>query len=348
MNDLPTYVQEFHDKDVISEMTYQKLGNTDMIVSRMTFGGTAIGGLYGQANDEESILVIMKALKSGFNMIDTAPWYGHGKSETVLGKVLPSIPRKAYYLNTKVCRYFPEPEKMFDFRGERVIQSIDESLHRLGVEYLDVAQVHDMEFAPSLDVVINETLPALQKMREAGKIRYIGITGYPLEDFKTVIDRSAVKIDTILTYCHASMNDSTLREYLPYFQSKGLGIINGSILSMGLLTERGPAQWHPASADIRKVCKEAVDYSKRKNCNIARIATQYSLNFPGVHTTLIGTSSLANLQTSIDVLRKGITTEEQIVSDELMEKFFKPMKKPTWEGIEVEKYRRKLQKATNR
>ena len=119
-----------------------------------------------------------------------------------------------------------------------------------------------MEFAPSLDMVINETLPALQKVKESGKARYIGITGYPLENFKTVIERSQVKVDTILTYCHASMNDTTLQEYIPYFQSKGVGIINGSILSMGLLTERGPSSWHPASEEIRGVCKEAVQYCK--------------------------------------------------------------------------------------
>ena len=70
---------------------------------------------------------------------------------------------------------------MFDFRAERVIASVDQSLERLGLEYLDIIQVHDPEFSPNLDVVINETLPALEECRKAGKIRYIGVTGYPLE-----------------------------------------------------------------------------------------------------------------------------------------------------------------------
>ena len=340
-----TFVSGFHDEEVVLDMPYQQLGNTDMVVSKMTFGGSAVGSVFRKTDDEESKLVMKTALKQGINMIDTAPWYGHGKSETVLGKALAEIPRQAYYLNTKVCRYFPEAERMFDFRAERVIQSVDESLQRLGAEYLDVVQVHDMEFAPSLDIVINETLPALQKVKESGKARYIGITGYPMENFKTVIEKSQVKIDTILTYCHGSLNDSTLINYIPYFEEKGIGIINASILSMGLLTDRGPSSWHPASDEIRKACKEAAEYCKERDVEIAKIATHFSLQIPGVHTTLIGTASLKNLERNIKVLKEDVTTKEQQVSDEIVAKYFKPLTCATWEGVEVANYRRKLQRA---
>ena len=74
------------------------------------------------------------------NLIDTAPWYGHGKSETVLGKALAGVPRRAYYLNTKVGRYDPEPDRMFDFTAARVTRSVDESLARLGCTYIDSVQ----------------------------------------------------------------------------------------------------------------------------------------------------------------------------------------------------------------
>lgn len=340
-----TFVSGFHDETATQQMSYQRLGNTDMIVSKMTFGGSAVGSVFRKTDDAESKLVVETALKQGINMIDTAPWYGHGKSETVLGKVLSGIPRSAYYLNTKVGRYDPEPEKMFDFRAERVIQSVDESLQRLGAEYLDVVQIHDMEFAPNLDIIINETLPALQKVKESGKARYIGITGYPMENFKTVIEKSQVKIDTILTYCHGSLNDSTLLGYLPYLQEKSVGIINASILSMGLLTERGPSSWHPASDEIRQTCKDAVEYCKKQDVEIAKIATHYSLQLPGVHTTLIGTASLKNLDTNLRVLKEGVTTKEQRVSEEIVEKYFKPLKCATWEGVEVGEYRKNLQKS---
>jgi L-galactose dehydrogenase len=120
---------------------------------------------------------VVYAVKHGINLIDTAPWYGHGKAETVLGEALKGIPREAYILNTKVGRYLPDPMDMFDFTAERVTKSVDESLARLGVDYIDIIQVHDPEFAPFVDIIVEETLPALVKLQEAGKVKMIGMTG---------------------------------------------------------------------------------------------------------------------------------------------------------------------------
>ena len=97
------------------------------------------------------------SLKAGINLIDCAPWYGHGKAEKVLGEAFKGVPRKAFYFTTKVGRYNPGITEMFDFRAERTLQSIDESLERTGLTYIDCAQVHDPEFAPNLDIVVNET-----------------------------------------------------------------------------------------------------------------------------------------------------------------------------------------------
>lgn len=101
---------------------------------------------------------------------------------------------------------------------------------------------------------MNETIPALQKLKEAGKIRFIGITGLPLGVFTYVLDRVPPgAVDVILSYCHHSINDSTLEDLLPYLKSKGVGVISASPLAMGLLTESGPPHWHPASPEL-KVC----------------------------------------------------------------------------------------------
>lgn len=94
------------------------------------------------------------------------------------------------------------------------------------------------EYAPSIDVIINETLPALQKAREAGKIKMIGMTGYPMEVQREIISRSSVKIDTCLSYCHYSMNDTTLLNYLPFLREKDVALVNASPISMGLLSNR--------------------------------------------------------------------------------------------------------------
>lgn len=156
-------------------MQYRKLGNTDLKISYLGYGASALGSVFRDTDEDESVEVVKIMTENGVNYIDTAPWYGQGKSEQVLGKALKSIPRSSYYIATKVGRYEKEPEKMFDFSYERTLKSVDESLRRLGLEYVDVIQAHDVEFADSIDIVLNETLPALQKVKEAGKARYIGM-----------------------------------------------------------------------------------------------------------------------------------------------------------------------------
>lgn len=141
--------------------------------------------------------------------------YGQGKSERVLGQALKGVPRQAYYLCTKVGRYAPELEQQFDFSASKVTRSVYESLERLGQEYLDVIQVHDIEFAPDLSILTSETLPALQRLQEAGVVRHIGITGYSLRVLEELLAKSPVELSTVLSYCHYTLNDTTLLTALP-------------------------------------------------------------------------------------------------------------------------------------
>ncbi|XP_071102601.1 uncharacterized protein [Haliotis cracherodii] len=325
-------------------MRYNSFGDTGLVVSVLSFGASSLGSVFRSTTEEESIEVVHQALKNGINVIDVAPWYGHGKAETVLGKALKGVPREAYYLTTKVARYLPEADKMFDFSADRTLRSVDESLARLGVDYIDIIQVHDMEFADSLDVVINETLPALQKVKDAGKAKLIGITGYPLENFRTVLEKSTVEIDSILTYCRGSMNDNSLAEYIPYFESKGVGIMNASPISMGLLSDRGAPSWHPASQEIKDTCAAAAAYCKERGVDISRLAMDFTLSQPEYHSTLVSTASLKNLQKNIDSVYTPLTELEKKTQKEVMEKFMKPLNNKNWEGVEVAEYRASLKK----
>lgn len=133
-------------------------------------------------------------------------------------KCLEGIPRQAYYLATKVGRYEADPKLMIDFSAKKTRSSIDKSLERLGVDYIDVIQVHDVEFAKSLDVIINETLPVLAETVKLGKAKFIGVTGYPVSTLNNCIKLSKTKIDMVLSYSRLSLIDSTLKEYLPYFE----------------------------------------------------------------------------------------------------------------------------------
>lgn len=136
-------------------------------------------------NEDEGIAAVEAAFRRGINFFDTSPYYGDTKSETVLGKGLKRLPRDQIIVATKMGRY---GNGVFDFSAERVAASIKESLGRLQLDYVDLLQCHDIEFG-SLDQIIEETIPALIKLKEEGVVRKIGITGLPLKIFKYVLDR---------------------------------------------------------------------------------------------------------------------------------------------------------------
>ena len=131
--DLPsTYVQGFHDQAAVRVMPYRDFGGRR--ISALSLGTSPLAGVYGAIDAEEATACIVSAVRSGVNMIDTAPWYGHGLSETVLGGALARIPRAAYYLHTKVARYLPSQLATFDFSYDRTLASVYESLERLQVD----------------------------------------------------------------------------------------------------------------------------------------------------------------------------------------------------------------------
>ena len=154
-------------------LSYAQLGETDLKVSSIGFGASPFASIYESINENEAIAALREAIESGVNYIDTAAAYGAGKSECMVGKALKGIPREIYNIATKVGRFSLDPAE-FDFSYDRTIESLDNSLRNLGLPYVDVIQAHDVEFAPSIDFVLNETLPALEMAREQGKARYIG------------------------------------------------------------------------------------------------------------------------------------------------------------------------------
>ena len=248
-----SFVEGFHDASSVSQMTYRQIGKTDMAVSTLSFGASSLGGVFRTTNDDESAKLVENAVKQGINYIDTAPWYGQGRSEAVLGKAFKNIPRKAFYIATKVGRYEQEIGKMFDFSRDRIIKSVDESLKRLGLEYIDLIQVHDVEFCQSLEQLVKYTIPALLELKSSGKVRYIGLTGYNLDTLMRLISLLPPDtVDAILTYCRCTLIDQTLLgSAMNFFTSRNIGIINASPVSMGLLSHRGPPAWHPATASIK-------------------------------------------------------------------------------------------------
>jgi len=273
---------------------YRLLGKTGMKVSSLSFGASSLaGGVFRPVEEPEAIRAVATALDLGINFIDVSPFYGITKCETVLGKALRGVPRDSYFLATKVGRYGDDE---FDFSGKRTKQSIDESLARMGVDYVDVLQAHDLEYG-DLDYVINETLPALREIQKAGKARFIGVTGYPLHIFDYILQRADV--DTILSYNHYSINDTTLLRLLPTLKEKGMGVINASPLSQGLLSNRGTPVWHPAPPAVKEACAKAAAWCSEHGHDIAKLAVQFSVSDPEITTTLVGTADPDNIKKNV-------------------------------------------------
>ncbi len=287
-------------------MQYHEIGKTGMKVSSLGFGASSLGGVFHDLKEKQGIEAVFTAIESGINFIDVSPYYGYYKAETVLGKALKDIKRDKYYLSTKVGRYGENGENMWDYSAKRVTASVYESMERLNVDYLDIINVHDIEFA-DLHQVVDETLPALVKLKEEGVVKHVGITDLQLENLKWVIDRVPEgTIESVLNFCHYCLCDDKLADFLDYFEQKGVGIINASPLSMGLLTERGVPDWHPAPKSLIEACARAAEYCKTKNFPIEKLAMQFSVSNDRIATTLFSTTNPENVKKNIDSINEPI------------------------------------------
>jgi L-galactose dehydrogenase len=294
----------------------RSLGRTGLSVSVLSFGASSLGGVFRPTDDAEAIRAVHVALDLGMNFIDVSPYYGATRAETVLGRALRGIARDRYVLATKVGQY---GDGVFDFSAARVRRSLDESCARLGVETIDLLQCHDIEFA-DLDQIVNETLPALVQLREAGRIGHVGITGLPLKIFPAVLDRVGPGVvETVLSFCRYELNDTALDSLLPYLQAKGVGVINASPTGMGLLTERGVPSWHPASPAMIAGARRAVDYCRSVGVDIVKLAVQFCVAHPGIATTLIGSANPENI-------RKNVRYASEPIDFELMAKVLELLK----------------------
>jgi L-galactose dehydrogenase len=284
-------------------MLYRKLGQTDLNLSLIGFGSSALGNVFGNIDPREGTRAVHLAIDSGINFFDSSPYYGITLAETRLGEALAGK-RDRVIVATKCGRYgFAE----FDFSAKRVTASIDESLRRLQTDYVDLFQVHDVEFG-DVQQIIQETIPALRQLQQQGKARYIGVTGYPPKLLRRIAE--ATPVDSILSYCHYNLVNQDMDEVLTGFaRERGIGLINASGLCMGLLTEQGPPDWHPAPPQVREAGRKAAEFCRRQGKDISELALRFCLDHPFVSSTLIGISTSREVEASLDLLRRSTDKE---------------------------------------
>jgi len=271
-------------------MKFRPLGRTGLKLSWLTFGASSLGQEFRPVDLNEALRSVHVALDLGMNFIDTSPYYGRGMSECLLGVALRGIPRERYLLGTKLGRYAPQH---FDFSARRVIESMDVSLMRMGVEYLDIILCHDIEFVDMAQVV-NETLPTLRKLKEQGKVRFIGVSGYPMKMFRYVLDRT--DLDVILSYNHYTLQNAMLADQVPYLKAKGVGVMNAAPFSARLLTNQPLPPWHKATPEVRVICKQAADHCTAHGVDIAQLAVQYAIANEDMTTCIIGSANPENVK----------------------------------------------------
>src|SRR6187551_2625876 len=246
-------------------MQTRPLGKTGLNVPILSFGASSLGQEFRNVTLDEALTSVRVALDCGMNFIDTSPFYGRGMSEVLLGVALRGVPRESYQLCTKLGRY---DLQHFDFSRKRVFESVDVSLHRLGTDHLDVILCHDIEFVP-MQQIVDETIPALREVQKAGKVRYIGFSGYPQKIFRFICEQTDV--DCVLSYNQYTLQNTRFAdETIPYLKAKGIGAMNAGPFSARLLTNAPLPAWLKEPEEVKAAARQAAAHCASKGVDIAQ------------------------------------------------------------------------------
>jgi aryl-alcohol dehydrogenase-like predicted oxidoreductase len=271
-------------------MQSRPLGNTGLSLPALSFGASSLGAEFRQVDLQEALKSVHTALDLGMNFIDTSPYYGRGMSEVLLGVALRGVPREKYLLGTKLGRY---DAAHFDFSARRVVESVDISLHRMRVSHLDIILCHDIEFV-EMSQIVEETLPALRRLQKQGKVRFVGISGYPMNIFRYVLERA--ELDVVLSYNHYTLQNTMLADLVPYLRSKDVGIMNAAPFSARLLTNQPLPPWHKATPQVREICRSAAEHCQKRGVDIAQLALQFSVANQDLATCIVGSANPENVR----------------------------------------------------
>ncbi len=272
-------------------MQTRQLGRTDLHLPILSFGASSLGAEFRNVTVEEALKSVHVALDCGLNFIDTSPFYGRGMSEVLLGIALKGVPRDSYMLCTKLGRY---DLSHFDFSAKRVAESVDVSLHRLGTDHLDIVLCHDIEFVP-MQQLVDETIPALRKIQAAGKVRYLGFSGYPMKIFRFICDQTDV--DCALSYNQYTLQNTRFAdEVVPYLKAKGVGAMNAGPFSARLLTNAALPAWLKEPEEVKAAARAAAAHCASRGVDIAKLALQFSIANPDITTTISGSANPVNIQ----------------------------------------------------
>jgi L-galactose dehydrogenase len=283
-------------------MINNRLGKTNISASALSFGASSLGGVFHDVDETEAIATVKAALEAGINYFDVAPAYGATRSETVLGKALKGVDRSRYYISTKVGKYTAlgaYGEDTLNYSRSRIRASIDESAARLGTDYFDMIYIHDIEYQNRrhTEWAMTEGFAAVQELIREGRVGGVGFGIYPIDLLQRIL--RDMPVDAVLVHNHHCLNDDRLLELLPLAQKNDVGLVNASPYASGLLTDRGPADWHPATAEDRAMFRKAAAFCREQDTSISKIAFQFASQNPDIPTTMFSTANRESLKRSL-------------------------------------------------
>lgn len=298
-------------------MQTRPLGKTGLNVPILGFGASSLGQEFRPVTLDDALRSVRVALDCGITLIDTSPFYGRGMSEVLLGIALRDVPRDDYLLCTKLGRY---DLNHFDFSAKRVAESIDVSLHRLGTDHLDIILCHDIEFV-EMQQIVDETLPALRKIQQSGKVRFIGFSGYPTAIFPFICDQA--EVDVVLSYNQYTLQNTRFAdEVVPYLKAPEIGIMNAGPFSARLLTNAPLPAWLKEPESVKAAARAAAAHCSRQGTDIAKLALQFSCSNPDIATTIAGSANPENIRKWVEWLSEPM--DHQLLTE--VQKIFQPVK----------------------
>jgi L-galactose dehydrogenase len=277
-------------------MEYRILGKTNLSLSVLGFGASPLGNVFEDCDEAEGMRAVHCAIDQGINFFDVAPFYGSTLAETRLGKALVGK-RHQVVLATKCGR---NGLRDFDFSYDSIIASADASLARLKTDYVDLMQLHDIEFG-SKEQVLNEAVPAIQKIKESGKARFIGITGLPV-NYLAEIAR-VVEVDTVLSWAHYNLlADGINAELVPLSKEKGFGLMNAAPLVQRILSDAAVPSWHNAPQEVKDIQPSLLGVCKQYGVSLSDLAIWYATQHKDITTTIVGMCDAATVQKNTKAL----------------------------------------------
>jgi L-galactose dehydrogenase len=301
-------------------MNYRRLGKTDMNVSILGFGASPLGNVFDKCTQKDANETVHFAIDQGVNFFDVSPFYGLTLAEERLGKALEGK-RKEIFLATKCGRYDLQE---FDFSRDRILKSIDESLARLKTDYVDLFQLHDIEFVDKKQI-IEEAIPAIEEVKASGKARYIGITGLPVR-YLAQIARE-VNIDTVLSWAHYNLLEDEINdELVPLSKEKGFGLMNAAPLMQRILSDAPLPAWHRSPDEVKAMQPILLEMCRKYDVQLSTVALKYAMDHPDIATTIVGMNKL-------DLIKQNVKAVDFEIPSELLEEIttlLAPVKNKMW------------------